>query len=332
MAKESLLPYENVTREVLVRKDAKSSNSYGSNPDNRPMDQLINYGVVNIDKPKGPTSHQVSSYVQKILGIQKSGHSGTLDPAVTGLLPIALGKATKIVQLLLLAGKEYIALMHLHSEYPEYEIRKVMSEFVGKIKQMPPVKSAVKRQYRDRTIYYMEILDIKGQDVLFKVGCEAGTYIRKLIHDIGQKLGSGAHMQQLRRSKVACYNESNIVTLQDLTDAYHYYKEDGDETDLRKIILPIETACAHVPKIWVFDSTVDNLCHGANLAIPGISKLESGIEPQQSVAILTLKGELVGYGKSLLTSKKMIEEAKGFAVKVDKVFMQPGTYPKIERL
>jgi H/ACA ribonucleoprotein complex subunit 4 len=328
----SFLPFENIEREILVKKESKSSDKFGCYPENRTVEELLNYGVVNLDKPAGPTSHQVSAYTQKVLGVHKSGHSGTLDPLVTGVLPIAIGKATKIVQLLLLSGKEYIALMHIHKKKEEYDIYKAVNKYVGTIKQMPPVKSAVKRQWRERKVYYIDIVEIKGQDILFKVGCEAGTYIRKLIHDIGTELGCGAHMQELRRTKVAMFNEDTIVTLQDLADAYHFWKDDGDETKIRKAVQPIENACAHVPKIWVFDTAVDPLCNGANLAIPGISKLESGIEPQQMVAIFSLKNELICYGRAALTSEKMMELRKGMAVKTEKVFMPIGTYPKMERL
>ncbi|MFP4112210.1 MAG: RNA-guided pseudouridylation complex pseudouridine synthase subunit Cbf5 [Candidatus Woesearchaeota archaeon] len=328
MAIETKLPFEKETREILIRKESKTSESYGSYPDKRSVEDLINFGIVNLDKPSGPTSHQVSAYVQKILKVKKSGHSGTLDPAVTGVLPVALGRGTKIVQLLLLAGKEYVALMHLHKKTEDYKIYQVFSEFIGKIKQLPPVKSAVKRQWRERKIYYTEILAIKDQEVLFRVGCEAGTYIRKLIHDIGQKLGCGAHMAELRRTKVAAFNEDeDLVTLQDIADAYHFWKNDNDDSYIRKTILPIEYGIKHVPKIWVFDSTIESLCHGMNLAVPGISKLESGIEPDQLVAVLSLKGELIAYGRSKMNSDKIVKSEKGIAVKTEKVFMLPGTYP-----
>ena len=329
MKQDLRLPFEKREREIIVKKESKSDSNSGCDPFNRPISELIKYGIVNVDKPKGPTSHQVSAYVQKILGIKKSGHSGTLDPAVTGCLPVALGNATRIVQILLTAGKEYIALMHLHKKHDEYEIYRAAEKFVGKIRQMPPIKSAVKRQWRERTIYYLKIIEIKDQDVLFKVGCEAGTYIRKLIHDMGKELGSGAHMVELRRTKAGPFNEEkSLCTLQDLADAHYYWKEEGKEDAIRKAILPMETAADHLPKIWITDTTIDAICHGANLAAPGISELNDGIEPDQLVAIMSLKGELIAYGKALCNSKKMMEP-KGIVVNVMKVFMERGTYPKL---
>lgn len=319
------LPFENIKRKIIVKKESETDPSLGTSPEKRPVKDIINYGIVDINKPRGPTSHQVSDYVQKILNIKKSGHSGTLDPAVTGVLPIALGRATRIVQTLLKAGKEYVALMHLHKEADKEEIKKLFKEFTGKIKQIPPIKSSVKRVEREREIYYIDIIEIQEKDVLFRVGCQAGTYIRKCIHDMGQKLGIGAHMVELRRTKVGLFDEKSLATLQDLTDAFWYWTKEGNEKYIRRVILPVEDAVLHLPKIWVLDSTVDSLCHGANLNCPGISKLNSDIKERNTVAVMTLKGELICLGTAIIDSKEMLKE-KGIAVKTNKVFMLPGTY------
>jgi H/ACA ribonucleoprotein complex subunit 4 len=323
----SLLPFEKIEREIFVRKEAETSAKYSVYPFSTL--ELLNYGIVNIDKPKGPTSHQVSAYIQKILGLKKAGHSGTLDPNVTGVLPVALGRATRIVQTLLNAGKEYVAVMHLHKEISEDEIRKVCSLFVGKIKQLPPIKSAIKRQWRFRKVYYIDIMEVDGKDVLMKIGCQAGTYIRKLIHDIGAKVG-GAHMAELRRTKAGPFNEETLVSLQDLSDAFYYYTK-GNDKYLRKLVKPIEYGVHHLAKIWVLDSTAESLCHGVNLKVPGIAKAESEIQVDDPVAVMTLKNELIAVGRSKMVSKDLIKAEKGVAVSVDKVFMEPGTYPKIEK-
>ncbi|MBN2111780.1 RNA-guided pseudouridylation complex pseudouridine synthase subunit Cbf5 [Candidatus Woesearchaeota archaeon] len=325
------LPFEKIERELFVKKKAETSPKFGIDPDKRPVDELINFGIVNINKPKGPTSHQVSAYVQKILKIKKSGHSGTLDPKVTGVLPVALGRGTRIVQVLLNAGKEYVCLMHVHKEIPEGKMRSTINEFVGKIKQKPPLRSSVKRQVRERKIYYIDILEIDGKDVLFIVGCQAGTYIRKLCHDIGEKLGVGAHMAELIRTKAGPFKEEDSVTLQDLADALWYYRNEKNEKFIRKCIQPIESAVTHLPKIFVFDTTVDTLCHGADLKVPGISLIESEIQPDENVAIMTLKGELVAVGIARMSPKDMLKKDKGVAAKTEKVFMLPGTYPRIQK-
>jgi len=322
-----LLPFEKIKRKILMKKEAKTSNKLGCKPEERKTEDIINYGIININKPQGPTSHQVSAYVQKILNINKSGHSGTLDPHVHGLLPVALGRATRIVQTLLKSGKEYVGIMHLHREVGETKLKEIIKRnFTGKIKQIPPLKSSVKRVKREREIYYFDILEKEDKDVLFIVGCEAGTYIRKLIHDLGQKLKIGAHMLELRRTKVGPFNEESLCTLQDLTDAYHFYKKESNDKFLRKLIQPMENAIEHIPKIWVFDTTVDTLCHGANLNIPGISKLNDEIYQDDAVAIMTLKDGLIALGKATLNSEEIIRKDKGLAVKTDKVFMEPGVY------
>ncbi len=323
------LPFENKKREILIRKEAKTSDEFGKTPEERTAEDLLKCGIINLDKPAGPTSHQVSSYVNKILNV-KCGHSGTLDPNVTGILPIGVGKGTKVLEYLLNAGKEYVCLMLLHSDVEEENIRKAMEKFVGKIRQLPPVKSAVKRRLRYRTVYYIEILEVEGRNVLFRVGCEAGTYIRKLCTDIGKALGTKAHMAELRRTKTGPFNEDkNLVTLYDIKDAFYYY-ENGDGSEIRKAILPVERAVEHLPKIWVLDSAVDAICNGAFLSIPGIARLESGIEPDQRVAMMSLKDELIGVGIAVLSSSVMMKKNKGVAVKTDKVIMAKGTYPRMQ--
>lgn len=324
-----MLPFEKIKRDVLVRKDSETSDKYGSRPTERSTDEILDYCVVNLDKPRGPTSHQVSDYAKKILGATKAGHSGTLDPKVTGVLPIAFGRATRVVQSLLTAGKEYVALMHLHDDLPEDRVRQICGKFVGKIRQLPPIKSNVKRQYRFRKVYYLDIIEIDGRDVLFRVGTQAGTYIRKLIHDIGENLGCGAHMHELRRTKAGPFDESNLVTLQDLADAYHFHKE-GNDNYLRRILLPIEEAVDHLAKVWVMDTTVDTICHGASLKVPGISKVHTDIQVGEPVAVMTLKDELISIGTARMTSKEMQKSEKGIAVSGSKVFMQPGLYPKLD--
>ena len=325
-----MLPFERIERQVFEKRQAKTDPKFGMDPENRPIDTLLDFGVIPVNKPKGPTSHQVSSYVQKILNIKKSGHSGTLDPKVTGVLPVAIGRATRIVQALLPSGKEYVCIMHLHNEAEPDTIREVMKSFVGKIKQLPPIKSSVKRDWRYRKIYYLQILEIDGKDILFRVGCQAGTYIRKLCHDIGDKLGTGAHMAELIRTKAGPFNDSEMYTLQELRDAVEYQKE-GNERFLRTIIKPIEYGVRHLPKVWVLDSAIEPICHGTDLARPGVAKVESDIQVDEMVAIMSLKDELIAIGQVKMISKDMLKDERGIAVKSDKVFMLPGTYPRITK-
>jgi H/ACA ribonucleoprotein complex subunit 4 len=331
MEEKNLFPFERIKREIITLKAERTDPKFGKRPETRTVEELMNFGIVNINKPQGPTSHQVSAYAKQILGINKAGHSGTLDPNVTGLLPTALGDATRVIHTLLSAGKEYVFLMHIHKPHTETDIRMALASFVGKIKQLPPIKSAIKREWRYRKIYYLEIIEIKDQDVLFRVGTQAGTYIRKLCHDVGTKLGGGAHMAELIRTRVGPFNGDNITTLQELSDNLHFYKEKGDETGIRKNILPIEFAVSHIPKMWVLDTTVNSLCHGSNLKIPGISKLETEVQIDEDIAIMSLKDELVAIGKLKLLPKDIKKQEKGIVVEVHKVFMEPNTYPRMDK-
>ena len=315
----------------LITKSKSITNpEYGCKPEEREITDYISKGVINLDKPSGPTSHEVDSWVKRILKLDKTGHGGTLDPKVTGVLPVGLADATRAIQLLLTAPKEYVCLITFHSDVDESEIRRVFEEFTGKIFQLPPVKSAVKRELRTRNVYYSTIYEIKGRDVLFRIGCEAGTYVRTYCHNIGEALGVGAHMAELRRTQVGSFRErENLVTLQDVTDAYHFYIEDGDESFLREAIMPMERAADYLPKVIIKDSAVDAICHGADLASGGVAYLSDDIRKGDIVAIETLKGELVGAGNSLLFADEILEAEGGFVVNTSKVFMKPDVYPRL---
>lgn len=244
---------------------------------------------------------------------------------------MALEKATRVNELLLSCGKEYIGIIRLHKEIEEQKIYEKAREFIGDIIQLPPKRSAVKRQLRKREVYYLNILEIRGRDILFKVGSQAGFYVRKLAHDFGISLNINAHLSQLVRTKVGWFNDKNWHSLTELKDAYEFYKN-GDESSLRKIILPFEKAASHMPKVWVLDSAVDSICHGAKLASPGVSKLHSLINANEKVAIMSLKDELIGTGTSLMMSDQILNDQEGIVVKVEKVFMPVNTYPKYKRI
>src|SRR3989338_5350507 len=194
----------------LTKRSATTNPKYCCPPQELRLPQLLRSGIVIVDKPSGPTSHQVSAYVRDILGLSRTGHSGTLDPKVTGVLPVALEASTRLTACLLTAGKDYVCLMHLHKPIERAVLEEAFKAFTGTIQQMPPVRSAVKRQWRARNVYSLEILDLEGQDVLFRVSCQAGTYIRKLCHDMGEALGAGAHMSELRRTRAGPYDESAL--------------------------------------------------------------------------------------------------------------------------
>ncbi|MCK4310218.1 MAG: RNA-guided pseudouridylation complex pseudouridine synthase subunit Cbf5 [Methanomicrobia archaeon] len=302
---------------------------YGKPPEDRTVEELIEKGLIVLDKPSGPTAHEVVAWVKKILNIKKAGHSGTLDPHVTGVLPVATQKATRVLKLMLESDKEYICAMRFHKPVPEKKLREICKEFTGKIYQKPPVKSAVKRKLRVKEVKNIEILEIEERNVLMRVSCEAGTYIRKLCYDIGEALGVGANMENLRRTKVGHLWEENVITLQDLLDAYIFWKEEGMESEIRRCVHPIEEGI-NIPRIWIRDTAVDAVCHGAKLMTIGVKKCEE-IQSGERVAVMTLKNELVALGKALMSSREMLEQ-EGVAVTTERVLMERGTYPKIWKI
>jgi H/ACA ribonucleoprotein complex subunit 4 len=313
----------------IVKVQVKTNPNYGKPPNERDVDELLSCGVINLDKPSGPTSHQVDSWIKGIFNIEKVGHGGTLDPNATGVLPIGIGDATKALQALLLAGKEYVGIMKLHKDADKKKILGVCNSFVGEISQIPPLRSAVKRVKRKRQIYYFEIIQIENRDVLFRVGCETGTYVRTLCVDIGKKLKTNAHLAELRRTRVGNFSEENSYILQDLKDAYIFWKEEKDDKDIRSIIHPVERLLEHLPKIVIRDSAVDALCHGANLAVPGVVEIDTDIKKGDMIAVLTMKNEGVAIANSLMSTQEIIQKDKGVCASLVRVLMKKGTYPPI---
>jgi H/ACA ribonucleoprotein complex subunit 4 len=318
-------------RELILKSSDSTNPDYGfQSLDNLPIEYLLENGVIALDKPAGPTSHEVATWVRKILEVDRVGHGGTLDPAVTGILPTGIGNATKAMQALLPAGKEYVCVLELHNRASESEIRRVLDEFVGKLYQKPPLRSSVKRVLRVREIYYNKILEIQERLVLFRVGCQAGTYIRKLCFDVGEALGVGGHMRELRRTRVGTFKEDqHLCSLFDLKDAYVFWKEDGDETELRRYILPIEFGLGHLPVMNVRDSAVDAICHGANLAASGVVSLSSEMKKDDIVVLKTLKGEAIAVAKCADTSDRIAKAKSGIVAIIDRVLMERGRYPSM---
>ncbi|MBI2629575.1 RNA-guided pseudouridylation complex pseudouridine synthase subunit Cbf5 [Candidatus Pacearchaeota archaeon] len=226
--------------------------------------ELLEFGILNIDKPSGPTSFDVSDFVRRKLGAKKTSHAGTLDPLVGGVLPIMLNRACKLLGWFMKKDKTYVGVMKLHKDIEEEKLKEEIKKFIGKIIQLPPVKSRVKREEREREVYSWEILefDKEKRNVLFKVECEAGTYVRKLISDLGDKIG-GAHMAELRRTDAGIFSEtdSNFTNLYELEKAIEEYKN-GDEEKLRKMIIPGEIISEILPVIFVKKDNLKSLLTG----------------------------------------------------------------------
>lgn len=223
--------------------------------------------------------------------------------------------------------------MKLHGNSEEELVKKVLSEFEDVIYQRPPLRSSVKRQIRTRRIYYLDFLEMNERNVLFRVGCEGGTYIRKLCYDIGEILGVGAHMQELRRTRAGPFTEDSSmrVTLHDVAYWFAEWQTKKEEKTLRKFIQPMENALALLPRITIRDSAVDAICHGANLTAPGVLSIDSGITTDSVVTILTLKGEAVALAKALVSTEEILKLDHGTVATLQRVVMPRGTYPKVWR-
>ena len=303
--------------------------AYGTYPEKRTIEQLLNYGIIILDKPPGPTSHETVAWTKRILKLPKIGHSGTLDPQVSGVLPLGLGEATKALGVLLYGPKEYHALGRIHSLPSKEKLNEVVDLFRGEIFQKPPQRSAVVRQTRTRTIYELEVIEQKERLLLTRILCEAGTYIRKLYYDIGEILGPGATMIELRRTRVDQFYESDgLVTLHELANAFALWEETKDPSKLMTMIKPVESALSELRSVIIRDSAVDALCHGAQLAIPGILKISPNLKKGDIVAVYTQKGEAVALAESTMSEEEIRDATKGYAFETRRIIMAPNTYPK----
>jgi H/ACA ribonucleoprotein complex subunit 4 len=250
---------------------------------------------------------------------------------VTGVLVVLTGNATNIMSYTHTFNKEYVGVGELHAKVKEARVRGVMKELIGEIYQRPPVRSAVSRRLRTREIYYFDLLEMKDRRVLFKVGTESGTYARKLINDLGLLLGTGAHMAELRRTLDGPFVEQDARSMWDVAASLELYRRNGDDSLLRKIFLPVETAVSTFPSIYIKDSAVASVCHGASLAVGGISSFEAPIAQHEIVAVKTLKGELVAMGRASKDDPALAADKAGMAVVVERVVMDRNLYPKMWR-
>jgi len=261
--------------------------------------ELLEFGIININKPSGPTSFQVSEQVKKILNVKKTSHFGTLDPKVTGVLPIALNRACKLTGFFLGENKTYVGIMRVHEEISKEKVENAIKEkFLGIISQLPPVKSRVARKVREREIISFKILEQDGQDFLFEVECQGGTYIRKLIHDLGEELGIGAHMLELRRTRAGIFDEKESYTLYDLEKAIN------DEQKLKEMIIPGEIISELYPVIEVKKEPVDRILHGQPIYEKDLLK-KSNIEKDKKICVFS-EEKFIGVFK-------VIDEGKIFA-------------------
>jgi predicted rRNA pseudouridine synthase len=302
-----------------------SGNPEGCTPGGDKNPFRLGSGIIIIDKPRGPSSHQVTAWVRDMLQVS-AGHSGTLDPGVSGVLAVMIGNAVRLAPILLNQEKEYVCLMRLHQDVSRERLEEILGEFQGRIYQRPPRKSAVARRLRIRTIMELELLDLQGRLILLRVRCDAGTYIRSLCHHIGLALGTGAHMQELRRTRSGPFAETAAHSLQELKDAL-MRAQAGEPESLAGFVLPIESATTDLPRVMVTDAAIDALCHGAGLAGVGVTGA-STFQKKDIVAVYSKKEELICLGEAIVPSTSFRPGNHGLVIAPRAVFMAPGTYPR----
>ncbi|KAF9304470.1 centromere/microtubule-binding protein cbf5, partial [Podila horticola] len=304
----------------------------GCSPLRRELAEYIRYGVINLDKPANPSSHEVVAWVRRILRVEKTGHSGTLDPKVTGCLIVCIDRATRLVKSQQGAGKEYVCILRLHDAIEsEKKLAQTLETLTGALFQRPPLISAVKRQLRIRTIHESKLIEFDNDRHLavFWVACEAGTYMRTMCVHMGLMLGVGGHMQELRRVRSGHMGEEDdIVTMHDVLDAQWMYDNTKDESYLRKVVRPLETLLTTYKRVVVKDSAVNAICYGAKLMIPGLLRYESGIEVNEEVVLMTTKGEAIALGIAQMTTAVMATCDHGVVAKIKRVIMERDTYPR----
>jgi len=288
--------------------------------------------VINLDKPANPSSHEVVAWIKRILRVEKTGHSGTLDPKVTGCLIVCCDRATRLVKAQQSAGKEYIGLVRLHSALEDAkQLNRAVETLTGALFQRPPLISAVKRQLRIRTIYESKLIEYDEERNLgvFWVSCEAGTYIRTLCVHLGLLVGTGGHMQELRRVRSGALSEKDhMVTMHDVLDAQHVYDTTKDESYLRRVVRPLEVLLTNYKRIVVKDSAVNAICYGAKLMVPGLLRFADGIEIGKEVVLMTTKGEAIAVAIAQMTTAVMATCDHGVVAKIKRVIMERDVYPR----
>ncbi|MFB6183654.1 MAG: RNA-guided pseudouridylation complex pseudouridine synthase subunit Cbf5 [Haloarculaceae archaeon] len=278
-------------------------------PEDRSVAELLAFGVVNLDKPPGPSAHQVAGWVRDLVGnaydasvdgddrtVDRAAHAGTLDPKVTGCLPTLLGDATRLAQIFDDSVKEYVAVLELHDAAPS-DFEAIVAEFEGPIYQKPPRKSAVVRRLRTRTIHALDVLEIEDRRALLRIRCESGTYVRKLCHDLGLALGTGAHMGDLRRTATGSFDDATLATMHDLVDALALWTDDGDDAWLREVVHPAERVLAPLPTVTIARSAAEQVAHGAPVYAPGTIEIAGDPERGALVACVTSDDAAVCLGR-----------------------------------
>lgn len=312
---------------IILDADAKTSPAHGCIPSERTIEQLLQGGMVVIDKPAGPNSHQVSAWARDILGVEKLGHGGTLDPFATGVLVLLAGRSMRLTKKVLSHDKTYVGVIRGSRNFDAEVLGRAVTQLSGQVYNVPPEISAVKIQVRSRQMQ-TRLIEVDGRDAAIEVTCEAGTYIRTFARDLGLLIGHPVELKELRRTKSGRFTEPQSITLQDLKDAFWLWQEKGEEVAIRRILTPIESLVQDLPKIVVKDGAAAAIAHGAPLMRPGIASISDNLERGDKVRLVTLKEELVALATMHTRSEMVAEMKEGEIARPDSVFLPPETYPR----
>jgi len=288
------------------------------------------HGVLNINKPAGVTSHDVVDAVRRILGMQRVGHTGTLDPQATGVLPLCVGRATRIAQYLTQADKEYVMTLRLgittdtldasgketgrveEFRVSREELEAVLARFRGEIQQVPPIYSAKKfqgeRMYRlarrgqvvERqpvavTVHALELLDFASPFVRLRVHCSKGTYARSLCDDIGRALGCGGHLHDLCRTRSGRFTLEDVLTLDGLEARVR-------EGRLGEVLIPIADALAHLPGVRVTTEAGPLILHGNAITAGMVAQFPLALRRGGLVRVLGFRKQLLSLAETAVAS------------------------------
>lgn len=313
---------------IILEKDAKTSPDHGTIPSERTIEQLLESCFILLDKSPGPSSHQVSAWARDMMGLEKLGHGGTLDPFASGLLPLLSGKAMRLTGKILTHDKSYLALFKFGKELERNEIEDKMAMLTGKVYNVPPEISAVRVQVRTRKISKFDILDFDGTSLLTNIECEAGTYVRTMARDLGLLLDTPVELKELRRPTSGEFSLNQSITMQQLADAYWLWQEKGEEDAMLRILHPIEDMLSDLPRVVVKDGAAAALSHGAPLLRPGVVSIDDDLNVGTEVLLVTIKGEAVAIAKMSQNSKVIPDMNQGEVAKPNCVLMKEDTYPR----
>jgi tRNA pseudouridine55 synthase len=279
-----------------------------------------------VDKPRGPTSHQVTSWVRDLLGVPTAGHAGTLDPNVSGLLWVGVGPALKMIPLVLEFPKRYVGVIAFHGPVAAADLARVVREFTAPVFQTPPVRSAVKRERRIRTIHRLVAVESEGTHLLVDVVADSGTYVRTLAVDMGEALGVGGHLEELRRVGTGPFTESMGVTMTGLADALAGARA-GAPAPLLTLLHPLVEVWGEFPILRLKPAAASAIVHGADLSSGGILSTSRRYAKGARVVLTAADGAFLAFGRALVASDDVAGQAHGWVVDAERVFADPGQYP-----